>query len=226
MSAIDASRSGGNAFRAAAATFLVAATMAVSTPAMGQGMFGPGKFKIEHIDDRFSTSSTTMVIGHNNRVTKKSPVGGIYINSQGLYLNPVVVKSRVDGKVVRIGFIIENRTELDTTYGSPNSLGSLSRVGFLINGTLLIPGTVTAAEQRFADRIDYNTISRSASSRLNESGMVYLTPSDMAALAGATSVAIQVQGSARLWTIEDKDVAKTFIANVRAFYEQQVAAAS
>ena len=93
--------------------------------AAAQGMFGPGKFKVEQTDDRFSTSPTTMTIGRNNRVTKKSPVGGIYIGSQGFYLDPVVVKSRGDGKVVQVGFAAENRTELDTTYGSPNSLGSL-----------------------------------------------------------------------------------------------------
>lgn len=193
-----------------------------SSPGAAQGLFGPGKFRIEQTDDRFSTRPTTMVIGHNNRVTKKTPAGGIYINEQGLYLDPVVVKSRADGTVVRVGFMIENRTDVDTAYGSPNSLGLLSRVNFLIGGTRLIPGAVTAAEQRFADRTDYNSISGSASSGLTEGGMVYLAPSDMAALASATSVAIQIQGSRRSWTIEEKDVAKTFLANVRSFYEQQV----
>lgn len=104
MSAVDHACAPTRRFRASVASFLVAATIVVGTPALAQGMFGPGKFKVEQIDDRFSTSPTTMVIGHNNRVTKKSPAGGIYINSQGLYLNPVVVKSRADGKVVRIGF--------------------------------------------------------------------------------------------------------------------------
>jgi len=165
-----------------------------------------------------------MVIGRNNRVTKKSPVGGIYINAQGLYLNPVAVKSRADGRLVQLGFVVENRTEIDTTYGSVNSLGSLRRVRFLVNGSRLIPAPVSAADQRFSDAIAYNSISNSASSALSESGIIYLKAEDMAVLANASSVALQIEGSRQTWTIEAKDVAKPFLGNVRAFYIAQVSA--
>lgn len=211
-------------FRSIAAIVL-ASTLSLGTPVAAQGLFGPGKFKVEQTDDRFSTSPTTMFVGHNNRVTKKSPVGGIYMGSQGFYLDPVVVKSRADGKVTQVGFVVENRTELDTTYGSPNSLGSLQRVSFLVDGGRLIVATVSAPEQRFSDHVDYNTISRSASSGLNESGMVYIQLADMAALAQAKNVAIQVQGTSRSWTIEADDISKSFLQNIGTFYQQQVAAA-
>lgn len=213
-------KSGG--FRTAAATFLIGASIAVSAPAWAQGLFGPGRFTIEQTDDRFSTSPTTMVIGRNNRVTKKSPVGGIYISGQGLYLDPVVVKSRADGRLVRVGFVVENRTEIDTTYGSVNSLGSLRRVSFLVNGSQLIPATVTAADRQFSDSITYNSISNSASSGLSEGGMIYLKAEDMAVLANASTVAVQVEGTRQTWTIEAKDVSKPFLVNIRAFYLAQV----
>ena len=98
-------------------------------------------------------------------------------------------------------------------------------MSFLIDGGRLIAARVSAPDQRFSDRIDYNTISRSASSALNESGMLYLQPADLAALAHAKSVAIQVQGSRQSWTIEEKDVSKSFLENIRAFYREQIAAA-
>jgi len=192
------------------------------SPLSAQGLFGPGKFKIEATDDRFSTSATTMVIGRNNRLTKKSPAGGIYINGQGLYLNPVAVKSR-DGNLVQIGFLVENQTDIDTNYGSPNSLGALRKVSFLVNGTKLIATPVTAADQRFSNAIAYNTITNSASSALSERGMIFLKTQDMAALANAATVAVQIEGTSQTWTVEAKDISKPFLANVRAFYATQVA---
>lgn len=201
------------------------ASLGLATPAVGESLFGAGKFTIMHADDRFSSSPTTAVVGHNNRVTKKSPVGGFYIGPEGFYLDPLVIKGRADGKVVKVGFVVENRTEIDTLYGSPNSLGSLQKVGFLLGDGRLISVAVSAPEQRFSDRIDYNTVTRSASSAIHEGGMLYLEPADMAALTAATSVAVQVQGSKQTWTIEEKDISKSFLQNIRTFYQQQIAAA-
>jgi hypothetical protein len=163
-------------------------------------------------------------VGQNNRVTKKSPVGGFYIGSEGFYLNPIVVKTRADGRVVDVGFMVENRTSLDTMYGSPNSLGKLQKIGFLLDGGRLISVSVTQQEQRLSDRIDYNTITRSASSDLDERGTLYLAAADMAALVAARSVAVQVQGSRQTWTIEEKDISRSFLQNLRDFYQQQIAA--
>ncbi|WEK45846.1 MAG: hypothetical protein P0Y56_12530 [Candidatus Andeanibacterium colombiense] len=205
------------------AAALSASLLGVAAPAAGEGLFGPGKFTIAQTDDRFSTSPTTAIVGHNNRVTKKSPVGGFYIGPEGFYLDPMVIKTRADGKVVQTGFVVENRTDIDTLYGSPNNLGSLQRVGFLLDGGRLISVPVSAPEQRFSDRVDYNTITRSASSAVYERGMLYLQPADMAALAAAKSVAVQVQGSKQTWTIEERDISKSFLANIRAFYQQQIA---
>lgn len=82
----------------------------VPRPAIAQGLFGPVKFRIEQSDDRFSSSPTTTILGRNNCVSKKSPAGGVYINAYGVYLEPAVVKSRADGKVLRIGFFLHNET--------------------------------------------------------------------------------------------------------------------
>jgi len=198
------------------------ALLHVGSPAAAQSLFGPGKFKIVQSDDRFSNAPTTMTFGQNNRVTKKSPVGGIYMGSYGLYLDPLVIKSRSDGAIVQLGFAVRNSTMHDTTYGAPNRLGKIANVSFLVDDNRLITARVQASEQHFEDRIFYNSIDRSASSDIDETGMITLTRDDIEALAHAKSVAIKVVGSERSWTIEAGDVAKPFVQNIRTFYDQQV----
>lgn len=52
------------------AIFLSAAALSlcVGTVPAQAGLFGPGKFKVEQSDDRFSDTPTTMLTGRNNRV--------------------------------------------------------------------------------------------------------------------------------------------------------------
>lgn len=192
------------------------------TPASAQGLFGPGKFKIEQVDDRFSIEPTIMIMGRNNRISKKSPVGGIYTNAQGLYLEPLVIKSRADGTVVKIGFLFHNEATLDTTYGSPNSLGIPRTVSFLLNDSRLIAAPVTQGTKEFGEGMFYNSISNSASSSVRENGMVLLSSGDMAAIASATSVSIKIEGSTRSVIYESRDIAKTFLPNIASFYGREI----
>lgn len=85
--------------------------VAVPAPAIA-GLFGPGKFKIEQIDDRFSTGSTVTVMGQNNRISKKSVAGGVHIDAEGVYLAPLVVRNRSDGELVRVGFFLHIETSI------------------------------------------------------------------------------------------------------------------
>lgn len=207
--------------RSAISTAIIACMIAGASPATA-GLFGPGKFKVEQSDDRFSASPNTTWVGRNNRVTKRSPVGGTYIGSQGFYLNPFISRNRKDGTPVELGFMVENRTEIDTTFGSPNSLGRIERIAFLIDGSTLISAQVHASEERFGERTDYNSILESASSSLTENGVIFLSINEMIALAGARTVAIKIEGSRQSWTIEVDDVSGSFLNNIRQFFEGRI----
>ena len=201
---------------------LFAGSMVLTAPASAQGLFGPGKFKIEQIDDRFSDAPTITFMGQNNRISKKSPAGGIYINGQGLYLEPLAIRNRVDGNIARVGFFFHNETELDTTYGSPNSIGVPQSIVFIIDGSKRVSAPFVQGGSAFGDGIQYNSISRSASSSLRETGLAYVSVEDMEAIAHAQSIAIKVEGSKRAATFDEKDIAKTFLANLAAFYAEKV----
>lgn len=200
-----------------------AASMTLAVPASAQGLFGPGKFKIEQIDDRFSDTPTITFMGQNNRISKKSPVGGIYIGGQGLYLEPLMMRNRADGTIARVGFFFHNETEIDTAYGSPNSIGTPQSIVFIIDGSKRVSASFVQGGSAFGDGIQYNSMSRSASSSLRETGLAYVSVEDMEAIAHARSIAIKVEGSRRAATFDEQDIAKTFLANLAAFYAEKVA---
>ena len=203
------------------ALLICSAVAVLSAPATA-GLFGPGKFKIEKIDDRFSTGPTVTVMGQNNRISKKSPAGGIYINDMGLYLEPLVVKNRSDGQIVRVGFFFHNETEIDSTYGLPNSVGVPQSIVFIVDGSKRVSTSFVQGGSAFGDGIQYNSISRSASSSLRETGLAYVSVEDMEAIAHAKSIAIKVEGSKQSVIYAEKDIAKAFLPNVAAFHAAQI----
>jgi hypothetical protein len=81
----------------------------------------------------------------------------------------MVIKSRPDGKLMSVGFVFHNETDIDTVYGSPNSLGVPQKVSFLLGGGKLIPAVITNGLKEFGDRTAYNSVTRSASSAIRES---------------------------------------------------------
>jgi len=188
----------------------------------GPGIFGPGKFSVSQSDDRFSDRPTTSISGRNNRVSKKSPGGGLDIGAEGIYLDPLVIKSRTNGEVLSVGFALTNLASDDTLYGSYNALGTLERVSFLLDNGKLISVPVENASTDVGDKISYNSVTHSASSSFTESGTISIALEDMAALASATSVAIKIEGSKRSTTYEAKDISKQFLANIAMFYEQYI----
>ena len=74
----------------------------------------------------------------------------------------------------------------------------------------------------FGDGIQYNSMSRSASSSLRETGLIYVSIEDMEAIAHAKTIAIRIEGRRRAATFDEKDIAKTFIPNLAAFYAEKI----
>ena len=188
----------------------------VTVPAQAQ-LFGPCKFKIERTVDRFATGDLANITGKNNRVSKKSPAGGIYIHSGGIYLEPDAVVRRSDGALVSLALLIHNETESDTLYGRPNSLGTLRQITFIINQGSPMAFSIRDANNKSSETIQYNSITQSASSGISERGLVILTPEQFHLIANASTIAVKLEGSDRSVVFNERDIAKNFLPNLKAF---------
>ena len=200
--------------RSSAILGILAFLMAAPTQAQ---LFGPGKFKIERTADRFSTDGLATTICKNNRVSKKSPVGGVYIDAGGIYLEPQAEIRQSDGSLVRLGLLIHNETESETLYGSPNRLGVLQRVTFILDGGRPIAFPITNSDDVVSDSARYNTITHSASSAISERGLVALTREQFHQIANARTIAVKIEGSNRSVVYDERDVSKGFLPNLRTF---------
>ena len=180
-------------------------------------LFGLGKFKIEKSADRFSTDGLATIIGKNNRVSSKSPVGGVYIGPGGLYIEPEAQVTQADGSLVRLLFLIHNETESDTLYGSPNRLGLLRQITFIVDRGSPAAFPITNSDDKVSDAIQYNTITHSASSAISERGLVALTREQFHQVANARTIAVKIEGSDHSVIYNERDIAKGFLLNLRAF---------
>ena len=188
-------------------------------------LFGPGKFKVEQTDDRFSTDGLATYVGRNNRISKKSVAGGLHIDGKGMFVEPLAIRRKSDGALLSVGFYIHNETEYDTAYGSPNKIGIPQRITFLPNGGQPISFAIENGGSKWGYLASYNTISRSASAKIQESGFADLSVGQFKQIARATTLAVKIEGSERAVVYNERDIAKTFLANLRTFDATTVSAA-
>lgn len=199
---------------------LLALLLAYGPPAFA-GLFGPGKFEISEVDTRFSSPPQEAWMSQNNRVSSRSVVGGKYLDANGVYLNPTVARDKATGMVSTLALMLVNKCTLDTLYGSPNCLGIPKAVEFLIDGApLSLP--VVGGDQKIQETTSYNTVSRSASKNVTETGLVELTKGQYEAILAAKELVVRVVGATRSVTYEQKDLAPAFVGNLASFYEQKV----
>jgi len=202
---------------------VIGALLFVMAPPAQAQLFGPGQFTIEKNIDRFSTDGIATMIGKNNRVSKKSPVGGVYVGPGGIYLEPEAELRQSDGSLARLGFLIHNETESDTLYGSPNALGSLRQITFILDGGGPVAFPITDSDEKVSGTAQYNTITHSASSGVSERGLVTLTREQFHEIANAQTIAVKIEGSTRSVVFNERDVSKSFLPNLRAFEAALVA---
>jgi hypothetical protein len=145
-----------------------------------------------------------------------------YINDEGLYLEPLVVRNRSHGALVRVGFFFHNETSISSNYGSPNSLGTPQRIAFIVDGSRQIAAEIVRGGTEAGGGVSYNSIGRFASSSLRETGLAYVRIEEMTAISQARSIAIKVEGSQRAVTYDERDIAKSFLPNLAAFYASQL----
>jgi len=201
-------------------TFIIVALFLSGCAAtQGQGgLFGPGEFTITQADNRFEESKNITYYSSNNRISTKSVAGGTHIDGKGVFLNPVAVRSSDNSSLISILFDIYNMTQFDTAYGGPNRLGILSKVSFVVDGQSPIVKEVEGPNSDWADVPYYNSVSRSASSEIIESGAIFLTKSEYEKIMNASSLAVKVSGSERSVIYEPSDITPDFMANLKTFY--------
>jgi hypothetical protein len=200
----------------------VAITSLFVTVAAHAGLFGPGKFEVKQVDSRFSENKNPTWTSENNRISKKSIAGGMHIDGSGVFVNPAVTKDAESGKVVWLALAIVNRTSYDTAYGSPNTLGDPQEISFLVNEAAPIVISIQKGDTRMADTSSYNSVSKSASRDIMESGIAVLTPDQYQQIVDAKTLAVKITGSKRSVVYEVKDIAKTFVPNLRSFFDSYV----
>lgn len=185
------------------------------------GMFGPGKFEIVQADTRFDPNGNTVILSKNNRISSKSIAGGVHIDGTGVFINPSVTKSKT-GQVAMLSLNITNLTSHDSAWGSPNSLGVPESISFLVDGGRPIQLKIMAGDKEWSDAISYNSVTKSASSNITESGIVPLSIEQYKEIMSAQSLAVQIIGSKRSVTYEASDISKDFQKNLQDFYQKNL----
>lgn len=201
---------------------LAAALWIGSMSAAHAGLFGPAKFEILQADSRFDESGNVVLSSRNNRISKKSIVGGTHLDANGVYVNPTVKRDRHSGQLVELGLVILNKTGFDTTYGSPNSLGIIQEIAFATDLGKPIVLPVIGGDFSWSETTSFNSVTQSASKDIEESGLAPLTVEQYEAIISAESVAVRIVGSKRTVTYEAKDLTPAFIQNLKSFLDEAV----
>lgn len=182
------------------------------------GMFPLGDFQMTEADTRFVPGDNVIYNSKNNRISTVSIAGGNYaMGSNGIFFNPVV-ELTPDGEVVNLAFAVANFTSAGTQYGSPNSLGVIQSASFLTEDEPIVLDVVSGDVDARGPAI-YNSITRSASVSVTETGAIPLTVQQYRRIMAADELAAKIVGSERSVTYEADEIASAFQTNLRAFYK-------
>jgi hypothetical protein len=201
---------------------LLGAAMALPLTPVGAGVFGSPKFAISQPDDRFSTSGTTTWSSEGNRISKKSIAGGTHIDQSGVFLDPAAVVNRTTGKLELLSLAVTNVTQRVGGMGELNALGRPIRVSFLTGEGDPIVLNITGGDRKYGET-HCSQYTPGCATPLIESGLAVISVEDYRRLLAATALAVRIEGSDRSHVYETKDIAPTFIPNLRLFFESKVA---
>lgn len=181
-----------------------------------------GKFAVKQVDTEFSETKDKTFYSVNNRISLKSIAGGVHINTEGVYLDPYIVRDASTGGVVILGLNLSNRTSFNTMTGRINQLGTIQEAAFKIDGDRLIVSQAVIQETATDDLISYNSVGRFAGYGVTETAKIPLTKEEFQALAAAQRLEAKITGSRQSVTYREDDILESFVANLRYFYENYV----
>lgn len=207
-----------NRYTAAAVSLAIAATAPVQA-----GLFGLGKFKVDQSDDRFSANGLTTYSGLNNRISKKSLAGGTHIDGSGIFVEPVAIKKKDDGSIVALSFFIHNDVSDGTGPGAALTLGEPTRISFITGEGAPINLTIERGKRQWSDITAYNSVTRTASTAITETGFADVTPEQYQRIMNAPQLLAKIEGEKRSMTYEVKDISKSFQLNLKTFWNDYAA---
>lgn len=196
-----------------AATFLVAVA-----PPLQAGLFGLPKFKVVQSDDRFSADGLTTYTGMWNRISKKSLAGGTHIDASGVFVEPVAIKKKADGMIVAMSFFVHNDVSDGTGPGAALTLGDPQRISFITGEGAPIQLTIERGKRQWSDITAYNTVTRTASTGVTETGFADVTPEQYHRIMNAPQLLARIEGEKRSMTYEAKNISKNFQVNLKMFW--------
>lgn len=190
----------------------------VATAPVQAGLFGLGKFKVDQSDDRFSANGLTTYSGLNNRISKKSLAGGTHIDGSGVFVEPVAIKKKDDGSIVALSFFIHNDVSDGTGPGAALTLGEPTRINFITGEGAPINLTIERGKRQWSDITAYNSVTRTASTAITETGFADVTPEQYQRIMNAPQLLAKIEGEKRSMTYEVKDISKSFQMNLKTFW--------
>jgi len=195
----------------------------VATAPVQAGLFGLGKFKVDQSDDRFSANGLTTYSGLNNRISKKSLAGGTHIDGSGVFVEPVAIKKKDDGSIVALSFFIHNDVSDGTGPGAALTLGEPTRINFITGEGAPINLTIERGKRQWSDITAYNSVTRTASTAITETGFADVTPEQYQRIMYAPQLLAKIEGEKRSMTYEVKDISKSFQMNLKTFWNDYAA---
>ena len=207
-----------NRYTVAAVSLAIVATAPVQA-----GLFGLGKFKVDQSDDRFSANGLTTYSGLNNRISKKSLAGGTHIDGSGVFVEPVAIKKKDDGSIVALSFFIHNDVSDGTGPGAALTLGEPTRISFITGEGAPINLTIERGKRQWSDITAYNSVTRTASTAITETGFADVTPEQYQRIMNAPQLLAKIEGEKRSMTYEVKDISKSFQVNLKTFWNDYAA---
>ena len=207
-----------NRYTVAAVSLAIVATAPVQA-----GLFGLGKFKVDQSDDRFSANGLTTYSGLNNRISKKSLAGGTHIDGSGVFVEPVAIKKKDDGSIVALSFFIHNDVSDGTGPGAALTLGEPTRISFITGEGAPINLSIERGKRQWSDITAYNSVTRTASTAITETGFADVTPEQYQRIMNAPQLLAKIEGEKRSMTYEVKDISKSFQVNLKTFWNDYAA---
>ena len=173
-------------------------------------------FTIEPIGDKFTNpNQPTGFVGAENRLSKKSSVGGIHIDNKGVYINPYVYKDD-GGGIIRVGFSVYH-----LNFGYEDLFRPIQSIVFLNQNGERVEINCKLLDVD-VDLGYYNTISRDLQGTASEYNDCVCNEKDFKKLVGSTSIEVKINGGEMSMVYETEKVLPLFLQNLKIFYNQQI----
>ena len=180
------------------------------------GCVPPPTFTIEPIGDKFTNPNQPKgFIGTENRLSKKSSMGGVHIDNKGVYINPYVYKDD-GGSIVRVGFSVYHMN-----FEYKNLFRPIQSIVFLNQNDERVEIKCKSLDVD-VDLGYYNPISRDLQGTASETNDCECNEKDFKKLVGSTSIEIKISGGERSMVYETTEVLPSFLQNLKTFYNQQM----